>query len=197
MTAPTQAAGRFTYWAVAAAVDHNITIGPADSVRDGWWDADCLCDWHTSGTQTVVDDAAHEHVAADHKQQVEAETVYLTAARAYRETTGAYNQTVYDSTGDRERRLQADTAMLAGEEPFRAAIDAARAARHPKTCGPDLRHLAYILDAGREAAESFQNPALSTVLAWMTEATVTAYDPDVTGGFDVETVFAAIAARYR
>ncbi len=38
-----------------------------DSVRDGWFEADCYQDgWHTSGSEPVCEEAASNHVAEQH-----------------------------------------------------------------------------------------------------------------------------------
>ncbi|QGJ94927.1 hypothetical protein SEA_REDWATTLEHOG_67 [Gordonia phage RedWattleHog] len=37
--------------------------------REGWYEADCLfigCDWHASGTESNVEEAAYDHVQRVH-----------------------------------------------------------------------------------------------------------------------------------
>lgn len=120
-------ADRFRYLAVGAVVDRLVTAGPADSVREGWYEAHCVCDWHTSGAEPVVDDASHEHVAEEHKAQVEAEQVFLAAARAYCLAKFPYDGT-YATDDGRERHIDADMLSHARGDTFRAAVAAAMAA---------------------------------------------------------------------
>lgn len=59
----------------------------------------------------------------------------------------------------------------------------------------DLRHLALILDAGRQAADDMEDAALSKALWDMTEVAV-ALHLDPTGGlFNLEDGFARLAER--
>lgn len=116
---------RFTYLAVDAVVDRIVTIGEADSVREAWYDAFCVCDWQTSGSEPNVEDAAHEHVGEKHKAEVDEERAVLAAARAYCEAGYSYPPWAYVTPEDRERHIQADTASTACEERFRVAITAA------------------------------------------------------------------------
>lgn len=39
-----------------------IDIGPVESVRDGWHEAECSCMWSTTGLETVVEEAAYAHI---------------------------------------------------------------------------------------------------------------------------------------
>lgn len=119
-------ADRLTYHAVGAVVDRLVTVGPAGSVREGWHEAHCVCDWSTSGNESVVDDAAYEHVAEEHKAEVQAEQVFLAAARAYCVTKFPYDGT-YAGDG-RERHIDADMLSHVNGEAFRATIAAALAA---------------------------------------------------------------------
>jgi hypothetical protein len=55
------------YEVQAAVYDTVIRIDREDSVRDGWYRATCdLCDWYTTGSEPVVEEAANEHIGDQH-----------------------------------------------------------------------------------------------------------------------------------
>lgn len=44
-----------------------IDVHPVESVRDGWYEADCdTCLWATAGGETTVEDAAYQHITDVH-----------------------------------------------------------------------------------------------------------------------------------
>jgi hypothetical protein len=120
---------RHTYWAVSHAVEDLVLIHEnTDSVRAAWYEATCIegdCDWHTTGSEPNVEDAAHEHVAEEHPEVVQREKLILAAARAYCETKFAYTPKQYATADARERHIAGDTASHARVESFRAAVNAA------------------------------------------------------------------------
>jgi hypothetical protein len=63
----------------------------------------------------------------------------------------------------------------------------------------DLRHLAIILDAGRQKAEEYRDASLSAALAATAEVAVALHDdPDAPGAaWDIESAFDGVAERYR
>lgn len=67
----------------------------------------------------------------------------------------------------------------------------------PRPSVLDLRALAVIFHAGRQAADNLQDAGLSSALEWMTETAVTLHDPTITSGDTLEQQFAELAARYR
>jgi len=55
-------------WLITAEIDRCIDVTEEDSVRLDWWRASCAAhDWYSTGSQSVVEDAAAEHVAEEHR----------------------------------------------------------------------------------------------------------------------------------
>lgn len=59
----------------------------------------------------------------------------------------------------------------------------------------DLRHLAIILDAGRQKAEEYRDASLSAALAAMAEVVVALHEDPA--AWDIESAFDGVAERYR
>ena len=55
------AAGTRQRLAVDWWIEQHMIVGEIESVRDGWWQAECACGWRTNGAENIVEDAAFEH----------------------------------------------------------------------------------------------------------------------------------------